>query len=145
MTSGNFIIGNDLSLDGFNHYLKPNFEKYKVQITDIMIFESSNINKSLLVSLNGNNGSLEEMIKKSFEEAHNSIEKDKKDNQKMVAYTWQLHLSDNNSFETLGIYQDDKTASKVYQNLAIKYSLIDSEKKLDEFENRMSSFAKKFK
>ena len=29
-------------------------------------------------------------------------------------------------FETLGLYQDDKTTSKVYQNLAIKYSSIDA-------------------
>lgn len=141
MTSGNFIIGNDLSLDGFNYYLKPEFEKYQVQTTDIMPFNSSRINKSLLISLTGNNGSLEEIIKKSLEEAQNSIEKD----QKRFASNYQLRLSDNNLFETLGIYQDDKTASKVYQNLAIKYSLIDSDNQLDEFENRMSSFAKKFK
>ncbi len=144
MTSGNFIIGHDLSLEGFNYYLKPNFEKYKVQITDFMIFNRSSINKSLLISLTGNNGSLEEMIKKSFEEACNSIEKDQKDN-KRIAYTYQIRLSDNSFFETLGIYQDDKTASKVYQNLAIKYSLIDSENNLDEFEKRMSIFAQKFK
>lgn len=146
MTSGNFIIGDDLSLEGFNYYIKPNLEKYKVQITDFMVFNGrhfncGNLNKHLLVSLMGDNGSLEEIIKKSMEEADNSIEKD----QKGVAWNHQISSFGKVFFETLGLYNDDKTASKIYQNLAIKYSSIDAEDTLEEFENKISCFAKKFK
>ncbi|MDP2673154.1 MAG: hypothetical protein Q8O84_05055 [Nanoarchaeota archaeon] len=149
MTSGNFIIGNDLSLKGFNFYVKPNLEKYKAQITDFMIFKGNEFgseNKHLLLSLTGNNNSLEEIVKKSMEEAYNSVEKDEENRQDMLgAWPHQIKSGQRILFETLGVYSDDKTASKVYQNLAVKYSLMGIDDVLEEFENKMSSFAKKFK
>ena len=150
MTSGNFIIGDDLSLKGFNNYIKPNLEKYKVQITDFMSFEGLNPgnNNHILLSLIGNNEPLEEIVKKSMEEAYNSVEKDakEKNHRELVVWPYQLYKYDQGLiFETLGLYNDDKTASKVYQNLSIKYSLMEIDNVLEEFENKISDFAKKFK
>ena len=151
MTSGNFIIGDDLSLKGFNFYVKPNLEKYKAQITDFMIFRGLNparSNNHIFISLIGNNESLEEMVKKSMEEAYNSVAKEEKEKNYKELGVWSQQLYQYGRgliFETLGLYSDDKTASKVYQNLAIKYSLIEIDNVLGEFENKMSNFAKKFK
>ena len=80
MTSGNFIIGENLSLKGFNNCIKPNLEKYEVQITDFMSFKGLNPrnNNRILLSLIGNNESLEEIVKKSMKEAYNSVVKEEK-------------------------------------------------------------------
>ena len=150
MTSGNFIIGEDLSLKGFNNCIKPNLEKYKVQITDFMSFKGLNPrnNNRILLSLIGNNESLEEIVKKSMKEAYNSVVKEEKEKnyKELVVWPQQLYQYGRGLiFETLGLYIDDKTASKVYQNLAIKYSLIEIDNVLKEFEDKMSDFAKKFK
>ena len=121
MTSGNFIIGNGLSLKGFNKYIKPNLEKYKTKITDLMIFNGNYFDfkgKHLFLSLTGNNESLEEIVEKSLKEAYNSIEKDQRDKnyRNMLAWSHQLYESGQGLiFETLGLYNDDKTASKIYQ------------------------------
>ncbi len=146
MTSGNFIIGDDLSLEGFNHYIKPNLEKYQAKVIDFMIFNgrlnSGSSNKHLLVSLIGKNESLDEVVKKSMKEAYPFIEKDQREIEfrNMTAQIYQIKY-----FETLGLYQDDKTASKVYQNLAIKYSSIDAKNELSGFEEKISYFTKRFK
>ncbi len=146
MVSGNFIIGDGLSLEGFNYYIKPNLEKDKIKITDFMVFKerlgSGSLNKHLLVSLIGKNGFLEEAVKKNMEEAYISIEKDQKekDLREMVARGYQVKY-----LEILGLYTNNKTALKVYQNLAIKYSSIDARNELNAFEEKIASFIKRFK
>lgn len=153
MSSGNFIVGKDLSIQGFNHYVLPFLEKYKSEVTDIMSFKDR-YEKYLLISIIGdaNKDTLERTINNSIKEARPLAEEDfqeksrNKDNFSLIAWPHEL------SFEhtkTLGLYQDNETASKVYQNLAIEYSArsvrttLESELKL--IKSTMSSFAEKFK
>ena len=149
MVSGNFIIGKDLSLDGFNEYIKPHLEKREIKLTDFMIFNGNTFkyddlksNKNLLISLISKLN-LEEKLKESFLEAKNIFNKTDYDHKKDKTYSFQIFYGDKPYIETLGVYENDKTASKVYQNLAIKYSSIEADNFLDEFENKLKNFGEK--
>jgi hypothetical protein len=79
MSSGNFSIGNGLSLEGFNHYMKTELEKYKAKITDVHCYQRD-LHKKVLVSLIGDSTpeALERVVKISMEEALPKVEEDHK-------------------------------------------------------------------
>ena len=154
MSSGNFVIGEDLSLQGFNQYIRPNLEKYKSEITDFLVYSENN-RKRILVSLIGNADpiALEQTVKISLEESLPIIQKDfkeKNDIGNLPPLTSQAHQikgfgKDDWLFNTIGLYQDNETASKVFQNLAVKTSAVDSENKLERLELSVRYFKEKFK
>jgi len=152
MSSGNFVIGEDLELKGFNHYIRPNIEKYKTEITDVLSYEEDG-KKRVLVSLVGDAdiNALEKTVKISIEEAFLEVEKDErkiKDDREKLVYRQHIKTYKKGKYQplldTIGLYQDNKTASKIFQNLAIKYSLEDLEYKLDEVEENLRCFGGKF-
>ena len=152
MSSGNFIIGEGLSLEGFNIYIKPALEKYNSKVTDYLIFKNKDKSK-LLISLSGGEGILERIVKISLDEAHKILEKEDKEKgavrENKIAWPYQIKNYKNGDlqeiYETIGVYSDDETASKVFQNLAIKYSLLDTETSLVDFKRALASFIDRYK
>ena len=147
MSSGNFSVGEDLSLEGFREYVQPNLEKYKTQVTDVMEYSKKG-SKRVLVSLIGdaNPSALEQTLKISLDEAKPVSQKyfeECNKNQHLERLTaWPHHLG---NFKTIGIYQDNETASKVFQNLAIIYSAKNIEHILDDVTSKIKYFGEKFK
>jgi hypothetical protein len=127
MSSGNFILGNGLPLENFNLYVKPCLERYKAEITDCFSLEGEGSGKRVLVSLIGdaNSDALEQTVKISLDEARK---------------IWSFMPY----FETIGLYQDNNTASKVFQNLAVKYSAWELNDSLEDITKNLKNFSRKF-
>ncbi len=148
MSSGNFVIGHDLSLEGFREYILPNLEKYKVKMTDFSPYESEG--KKVLVSLIGdaNPDALENTINISMKETYATLDKHFKDNPAEFKMVFPSQIGDSENqmfFKNLGSFKDNKTASKVFQNLVVKYSLIDLDSQLGNTESNLKRFKDKFK
>lgn len=146
MSSGNFEIGEKLSMKGFNEYVKPNLEKYKIRLTDVMQYKDRKGEK-ILASLIGdaNPSSLETAVKLSLNEAHIILkEKEKSGEDKKSAWAHQVKTYEGEILNTLGLYQDNETASKVFQNLAIEYSAKNISHILDETKNEVKNFGERF-
>jgi hypothetical protein len=151
MGSGNFEIGRHLSMNGFNEYVKPSLNKYKAKITDIMSYTDKN-NKKILVSLKGGEGNqfaLENLVKISLSEAYYNLLCDEENNPQnrgniLPAMPYQVKDFEGEKFNTIGLYQDNETASKVFQSLAIEYSAKNIGIILDEAKNKIKNFGEKF-
>lgn len=150
MSSGNFTLGHDLTLEGFNHYILPNLEKYNTQVTDILSYSDEDI-KKILIALKREKEdarTLEVVLNTSLEKAYSVIEKDfYKNCEKKPAYftaNYQIGSKDNWLLRTIGIYKDDETASKVFQNIAVEYSIKSLKEKIEDIENYISEFREKF-
>lgn len=147
MSSGNFEIGSRLSLEEFNQYVKPIFEKYKAQITDIMPYKEKE--DGLLMSLIGDStpSALENTVKISLNEIHKKLYDEREDeegNQK-ISVAFKVKDSDGEKYKTLGLFQDNETASKVFQNLAFEYSLKNLDNVLKNASYEIKQFGEKFK
>ncbi len=151
MQSGNYILGNGLTIAGFNHYIKPLLEKQAVELTDYMeftsnLFEANNA-EHILVSVKGTN--LTNMVKESIHSARKIIDDVSRQFQEnQLAWGHQISSRGNPYLKELGVYSDEETASKVYQNLAVQYSL-DSlhsavEEKTEEIKEMLNEFGNKF-
>ena len=146
------MIGKYLKLEGFNQYIKPNLEKHKTEIKDILSYEENGKGR-VLVALIGDVdiNALERIVKTSIEEAFLVIKKDyleansKNDHSTLTAFPTEIVYGDKPLFKTIGLYQNNKTASKVFQNLAGKYSLIDLKSQLKYTDEILKDFGEKFK
>jgi hypothetical protein len=152
MSSGNFAIGKDLSLEGFNHYIKPILEKYKSEVTDVFSYVEE-YSERVLVSLIGDAKpeALERILRISIEEVLPKVKEDlnkyssRNDFPKSAVWEHHINNTDGAIFNTIGLYSDNKTASRIFQNLAVKYSLIDLESQLEKTEDNLRIFSEKFK
>jgi hypothetical protein len=132
--------------------MKTELEKYKAKITDVHCYQRD-LHKKVLVSLIGDSTpeALERVVKISMEEALPKVEEDHKkylsERNLSASLVWphQIENSDGVIFSKIGTYQDNKTASKVFQNLAIKYSAMDLESQIEETNDKLRLFADKFK
>jgi|GEM_PF-3809132 len=152
MQSGNYILGNGLTIAGFNHYIKPLLEKQDVELTDYMefignLFEINN-EEHILISVKGTN--LTNIIKESINSARKTIDdvtRQYPENQ--LVWGHQISSGGIPYIKELGVYSDEETASKVYQNLAVQYSLesLQSavEEKTEEIKDMLNEFGNKFK
>ncbi len=145
MSSGNFEIGEGLSMEGFKEYIKPNLEKYKTQVTDMMSY-ADRAGEKILVSLIGDAtpSALENTVKISLDEAHKILQDKERTNEDKSAWTHQVKTYGGEKFNTIGIYQNNETASKVFQNLAIEYSTKNINNVLTKAKSDINEFGKKF-
>jgi len=127
MSSGNFIVGYGLSLEGFNRYVKPNIEKQGLVLTDSSTFKyGKNKIPRILVSVYSKDGmnSLEQRMKEGLDKAFADIGEDiKKINNlgDMLALGSQIKeictKENKYSLRTMGIYPDKEAASKLFPGL----------------------------
>jgi hypothetical protein len=145
MSSGNFEIGRDLSIKGFNEYVKPNLEKYKTEIKDIMSYTDGN-DKKILVSLVGDSApsSLETAVQISLREAHIILtEMERKGNENKSAWAYQVKDYEGEKYNVVGLFQENETASKVFQSLALEYSSKNLSYILDKTKENIKGFGER--
>lgn len=147
MSSGNFEIGEGLSLRAFSEYLKPSFEKYNSHVTDIIEYNIHQ-SKKLLVSLVCCTSplELEKVVKLSLDDACIKIERINKDLKESERLAWphQVKNYEGQICAPIGLFQEDETASKVFQFLAIKYSAKGISEILEEAKSEIIRFGEKF-
>ncbi len=147
MSSGNFEIGSGLSMRGFEKYVKPSLEKYHAEITDILSYSEVGKEK-IFVSLIGDASSsaLENTVRISLNEAHSNLEEEEKNRgnvrKEIIAWAHQVKDYEGEKFNVVGLYQDNETASKVFQNLAIEYSTKNLDYILEESKEEIRRFGK---
>jgi len=156
MVSGNFLIGDGLSLEGFKLYVQPLFEGRGYSIQDrlsVSVREGVSNNKKILTSVVGE-GDLEKGINDCLVEAGNAVEAEtkKKGFEGMSAYNHQIssfshHEGEGENrkrvnvgrYQTVGSYQADDTASQLFPAIAQEYLLKSVEAKADEVVNQVKS------
>lgn len=135
MASGNFLIGDDLSLEGFETYVHPILKEKGYLVTDKLDISIENLRESILTSISGE-GDLEKMVNEVLLEAKIHIkkaeeERRKKGNEERIAsenqvcgYAHEIGVP-KGEYTMIGVYQDDTTASKLFPLIAQKYLLED--------------------
>ncbi len=147
MASGNFLIGDNLSVEGFNKYIIPSLKMYDIKVSDVLYKKLAS--KGILISLVRDVGEktslLEEFVQKSMEEAYSEVNKDfEKHPSKCLVYPHQICNGGNWAWNIIGVYSDDKTASKLFPSLALDYFAEVLTNRLENIEESMSDFAEKF-
>lgn len=152
MASGNFLIGNDLSIEGFNQYVQPLFEERGYSVQDKLAIPEENYQKRILASVVGE-GDLEAEINDMLVESGKIIDKAEAErrqriggipnpialeHQVSVISHWETREGeedvrvDKGKYETIGIYHSDDTASQLFPSIAQEYLLKYLEVKADE-------------
>jgi hypothetical protein len=159
MASGNFLIGNDLSLRGFNQYVQSFLEKKGYSVEDKLSVPYQTNRKSILISVVGKKDLETELDKmlveigKIIDKTEISSKKPKKlEDHYPVARKHQVSFShlekkegqedisvEKGLYETIGIYQDNNTASQLFPSIAQKYLLDGIEQKAEEVVEEIKS------
>lgn len=165
MGSGNFLIGVDLSYEGFDEYIKPYLDSKNVVVTDRMMINNPHATheKTLLMAISGR-GILEEIINDAMVGCYKKVDSDMKNSpspfstgpNKPKAYTFQIANTqyyrdkDNKQqskevgrFEVLGTYNDDATASKLFSLIAQKFLSQEVSAEIDDLSEKFEDLGKK--
>ena len=137
MASGSFLVGEmGLSVRGFNEHFLPELEKKGYEVRDIVALGDPN---GVLISLVG-----QEKLEQAIEEC---VEKMPKKLAELARELGPGNMSANNfqasSFKTLGMYQNNETASGNFPLLAQRYLCDSARKKVDYLENKIKRFMNK--
>jgi len=163
MTSGNFLIGNNLSLEAFDQYILPRLEEKGYGI-DAKIFVSRphSQTEGILVSFIGP-GNLETILSDTLVEVGEDFEKAQRDGAVRTAgpaqtclYRFNVselshweregeesHQVRKGVFETLGIYANTATASTLFSGLAQGYILDAVQRKIERVHEELKELAEK--
>lgn len=137
MTSGNFLIGEGLSMEGFEEYAQPAFEEKGYSVADKLFVPFGVSQKAVLVSVSGE-GDLEMGINEALSGVADSLrEIERKDGFGGNRSTASLYVE---KFKTLGTYQADDTASSLFPALAQQYLLGIVDDKVKEVERHIRNF-----
>ncbi|MFA6460822.1 MAG: hypothetical protein WCV90_01030 [Candidatus Woesearchaeota archaeon] len=156
MVSGNFLVGQSLSIAGFDQYVKIPLAERGYTVSDYVTVEEDNHGK-VLAAISGE-GNLEQVLHEIMGVGGEQLfEAQRRGDQGLTAYQYQLGdmrhsiSSDNESplvprghFSTLGSYSHNETASALFPALAQRYLLEDAKSKADEFEDTLQALGKKF-
>ena len=151
MASGNFLIGKDLSLKGFDKYVEPLFKKKGYSVQD-RLNVSHDQDKAILISVSGE-GDLEKGISDALVKSGEIMDAEMKELgfDKMISYNHQVSQFSHwegkvgtgkkivlGIYKTIGVYKEDDAASKLFPSIAQKYLL-------DGLEDRIEEVAQKAK
>jgi hypothetical protein len=130
MASGNFLIGEGISSEGFNKYVKPYFSIRDISIPDMIFIREGYIEglrDPVLISIVGKED-LEEQIANMSIELRLIVEKtegkDAEEQKKQgahynpVAWPHQFY-----SYKKVGFYSNNDTASNLFPSIAQEYLL----------------------
>ena len=149
-TSGNFIIGENLSIEGFDRFVKPRLETLGYSTPDkieLYICKQPEDN-ILLVSISGM-GDLEVNLHRALVQAGEDFEKEKpRDTQRTkISYLHEEEIDGKKVdihkgiFHVLGMYQDISTASQLFPSIAQKYLLDNIRVKAEDIHGELDSLA----
>ena len=141
MPSGNFLIGKEgLSLKGFDGYIEPLLKSKGYSVNDKLEVSGGGISEgSILTSISGN-GDLEWIVNDVLVEAHNMVNKEELERKipEMVRTMRSFHIPtsvkyvgsgegkvcvEKAEYTTIGIYQENETASQLFPSIAQRYLL----------------------
>lgn len=160
MGSGNFIVGDGLSLEAFRQYVEPILSKKGIAVADI------SPGQEFLISLTGKSN-LEEALNQSLIEAASNAEAEytaarkrgiRGDEHKKV---WEHQfmgrdrsypngpekasvITTRGKFTVIGVYAQDKAASGIFPSLALKYAAKDAQKELEKLAEKATDVFRKF-
>lgn len=160
MSSGNILIGENLSMDGFDTYVRPVLEREGYSVTDKLSVnyyppgKKTYATGGILISLIGNSAEstdLEAEVSKMLVTAGEEIKRAEAERQSRVsgspqiAYKFQVsqhsHFEDKEEgrvpvdkgqYDLIGVYQNDHTASQLFPSIAQGYLVEDVEFKAKE-------------
>lgn len=145
MVSGNFLIGDGLSIKGFKKYVQPLLKDKGYSVQDILIIDNDS-QSNILVSIIGK-GDLEKEINDVLVKSGEIMEKDLVQRQPLVAYQHQVSGFDESiakgRYETIGIYAINDGASQLFPSIAQKYLLETADKKAYEVAQEIKSLLEK--
>ncbi len=142
MASGNFLIGNDLTFEGFSQYVLPIFEERGYSVQNKLAISYTSHRKSILASVVGE-GDLEKGINDILVESGKIIkgeaERIQQSGSDQNRIAWEHQVSGfshrereegkedvcvhKGHYETIGTYQADDTASQLFPTIAQEYLL----------------------
>jgi len=152
MASGNYLIGENLSLEGFKEYVQPALQEQGYTVQDkIKVSTGNGFNEnSLLVSIVGEDNienKLNDLLVEVGEHVEKVYEESERPLEDQIALKYQISglgrpkIVDGNDrptrveegyFVVLGTYEGDDTASELFPTLAQKYLLKDVERNAEE-------------
>jgi hypothetical protein len=159
MTSGIFQLGRSLTLSYFDENLEPYFIEQNLEITNKTQIYDEDSREAVLVSIFGKD--LIEGLEKGILEGFKNKPKLESDGRNYL-HDWEYDLrlvkhsypeevdfeerSEGNVilnaiYETLGVYEDDKTANDLFGSIVLPYYLDGVNKKVEELEERLKEFA----
>ena len=144
MNSGNFLVGHDLKLAGFDEYVTPRLKKKGVAVTDRLSVSDGGAS-SVLVALSGK-GDLVSILSGTLIAAAGEI--GRLPIQEQIGGTASPHQlreypqsgveeREKARFTTLGIYSDLKTASQLFPSIAQKYLAEEATEKVEEVTDQL--------
>lgn len=143
MTSGNFLIGSDLSLEGFGQYVQPILEERGYSVQDKLSIPYAGHQRTILASVVGG-GDLEKGINDVLVQSGQVIDEKEAERRQQPGSSrnliaWKHQVSefshwerkegeedvrvDKGQYETIGTYQTDNTASQLFPSIAQEYLL----------------------
>jgi len=156
MASGNFLIGSDLRIEGFNKYVMPLLKEKGCTVRDRLSVLYDEDNKTILASISGE-GDLEAILNNTLIQAGENIEiqeKGKKQTQSNYALiAWKYQVIDTRldgdkritfgNYKTLGVYSSDNTATQLFPVLAQKYLAAETKQKIDELTEQIKGIGER--
>ncbi|MBT4651654.1 hypothetical protein HOC13_03985 [Candidatus Woesearchaeota archaeon] len=167
MASGNFLIGQDLTLEGFDQYVQPLFEEHRYSVQDKIVVPYETHGKSILVSVVGE-GDLEQAVSNALVESVGVINRTEEENAKQAAskgqngerIAWEHQVStishyerdeeggivgrvEMGVYELIGVYNGDNTASELFPSIAQGYLLKNVEKQAQGVARQIKSLLSK--
>jgi len=131
MASGNFLIGNGLSYDGFREYVLPVFEKSGLTIPNSISIPSSYIGRVFTSIIGDKEEGLDSVVNQLLVNCGLVLDNLHKESSSSLS-VYSMHVmglesgSRNNKgiYEVVGIYESDEMASELFPVIAQSY-LID--------------------
>ncbi len=156
MASGIFLVGDGLSLPGFEHYVHPLLDSSQVSIPDI--FPTGRFRPSgILVSLVGA-VDLKSILNKVLVNAGKQIEEERASHPEwnQVSFnpewvSWEHQVRDyhcvldpktknySGKYKVHGIFSEDGAASKVFPEIAVCYASESAQEKIEELVRKIKS------
>jgi hypothetical protein len=155
MGSGNFLIGNDLSLDGFDQYVIPTLRDQGFEVSNKIAVKHNNNQRAILVSIEGDED-LEQNINQALIESGKTLETEFEQYSITGLPSTPITLESNvrhfefeeqigervkvhyGIFKTLGSFENYETASSLFPILAQQYLIEETRIKTRELQKQVS-------
>jgi len=155
MGSGNFLVGEGLTIKGFTHYVQPALQEIGLSVPDKLVVDHDDETK-ILTSIVGP-GNLEEQLSKVLVEAGRKIEEVERGKSHEDSIVWKHHVSrtshyegeapnkipvDEGNFEMIGVYQEDQVATQQFSLLGQRYQLGGLQKLAEEVSDTLGNLGR---
>jgi len=145
MGSGIFLIGDDLSLAGFDHYFRPPLDDKQVSIPDIFLIDRKSRTLGILVSFVGGvdlTPTLDEVLAGVVQQ----VKVDRESHSEWYsghacssAPEWRSWEHQVRGYKTHGTFKDDTAASKIFPQIAAQYAIESAGERIKDLVGKIKS------